>query len=350
MRLAVDAMGGDDAPRAMVQGAIDYARHVPHHTVVLVGREADIEACLAREGTRLPNIAVEHAPDIIGMAEKIQALKEKPGDSMNRCALLVKEGKADAMVLCGNTGCSVAAAQLHLRRVPGVKRAGILTPLPKPSGSTWICDAGANSVGKPEHLVQFAEMAVAFLEAVYRTPSPKVGVLSNGEEEGKGTDLTHETLDLMRKTSLNLVGYVEGHDIFAPNVDVVVCDGFTGNIVLKTCEGLEGGLRRIIREEINRGFFSRLGGLLAKPAFAGVRRRVDWRHVGGCFLLGVNGVCIIGHGRSNRLAVFHALDQAARCVEAKVMDTLRARFKEAGAGEVAAASSAAPLPTPSAIP
>jgi phosphate acyltransferase len=333
MRLAVDAMGGDDAPRAMVQGAVDYARKVPHHDVVLVGRQADIDACLAHEGGRPANIQVEHAPEIIGMAEKIGALKEKPNDSMNRAALLVKEGKADVMVLCGNTACSVAAAQLHLRRIPGVKRAGILTPLPKPAGSTWICDAGANSVGKPEHLAQFAELSASFLKAAYGMGNPRIGVLSNGEEEGKGTDLTHETMELLRKTSLNLVGFVEGHDIFGGNVDVVVCDGFTGNIVLKVCEGLEGGLRRIIKEEINRGFVTKMGGLLSRPAFEGVRRRVDWRHVGGCFLLGVDGACVIGHGRSNRLAVFHALGQAARCVENKVMFAMRERFKELHAAE-----------------
>lgn len=327
MRLALDAMGGDDAPRAMVQGAIDYARAYPQHTVVLVGRESDLKASIQNEGGAPANVEIEHAPETIGMAEKIQALKERPNDSMNRSALLVKQGKADAMVLCGNTGCSVAAAQLHLRRVPGVKRAGILTPLPKPSGSSWICDAGANSQNKPEHLAQFAEMAVVFLERVYGVAKPKVGVLSNGEEEGKGNDLTHETLALLRKTSLNVVGNVEGHDLFTPNVDIAVCDGFTGNLVLKTCEGLEAGMRNIIREEIGKGFFTRLGGLLAKPAFAGVRRRIDWRFVGGCFLLGVDGVCIIGHGRSNRVAVFHALKQAASSVDKQVMAALREHFK-----------------------
>jgi glycerol-3-phosphate acyltransferase PlsX len=334
MRLALDAMGGDDAPRAMVQGAVDYARQFPHHEVVLVGRQADIDACLAKEGARHANIHVEHAPDIIGMAEKIQALKEKPNDSMNRSALLVKEGKADAMVLCGNTGCSVAAAQLHLRRIPGVKRAGILTPLPKPSGSTYICDAGANSVGKPEHLAQFAEMSSSFLKVAYGYPNPRVGVLSNGEEDGKGNELTHGTLELLRATNLNLVGYVEGHDIFGGNVDIVVCDGFTGNVVLKACEGLEAGLRRIIKEEINRRFLTKMGGLLSRPAFEGVRERVDWRNVGGCFLLGVDGVCVIGHGRSNRLAVFHALGQAARCVEKKVMDAMRELLKDINAAEL----------------
>jgi glycerol-3-phosphate acyltransferase PlsX len=327
MRLALDAMGGDDAPRAMVRGAMDYARAHPTHTVILVGREGDIASSLEAEGGPLPNIAIEHAPEVIGMAEKMQALKDKPNDSMNRSAQLVKQGKADAMVLCGNTGCSVASAQLHLRRIPGVKRAGILTPLPKPSGSTWICDSGANSVGKPEHLAQFAEMAAAFLTKVYGVANPRVGVLSNGEEDGKGTELTSEALELLRKTSVNLVGYVEGHDLFSAEVDVVVCDGFTGNIVLKCCEGLEVGLRRIIKEEIHRGFFTKLGGLLCKPAFAGVKRRIDWRNVGGSILLGVAGVTIIGHGRSDRVAVLNALKQAAKAVETGAVQGLRERFR-----------------------
>lgn len=329
MRLALDAMGGDDAPRAMVRGALDYARAHPSHTVILVGREPDIVASLKAEGPTPSNVVIEHAPEVIGMADKIAALKEKPNDSMNRCAQLVKQGKADGMILCGNTGCSVAAAQLHLRRIPGVKRAGILTPLPKPSGSSWICDSGANSVGKPEHLAQFAEMSAAFLTKVYGVANPKVGVLSNGEEDGKGTELTSETLELLRKTNLNLVGYVEGHGLFSPNVDVVVCDGFTGNIVLKCCEGLEGGLRRIIKEEIMRGFWTKLGGLLTKAAFAGVKKRVDWRNVGGCFLLGVDGVTIIGHGRSDRVAVYNAFCQAAKVVETRAVEGLREHFKSA---------------------
>ncbi|MBA3684909.1 MAG: phosphate acyltransferase PlsX [Planctomycetes bacterium] len=327
MRLALDAMGGDDAPAAMVQGAIDYARACPTHCVVLVGRESDIRTAIAAEGGAPANVDIEHAPEVIGMADKIDALKEKPDDSMNRCAQLVKQGKADAMVLCGNTGCSVASAQLHLRRVPGIKRAAILTPLPKPTGHTWVIDCGANAVGKPEQLVQFAEMTALFLQAAYGKPRPKIGVLSIGEEDEKGNELTHETLKLLRATALNVVGNVEGHHLYNTDVDIVVCDGFTGNIVLKTSEGVEAALRTIIKEEVEKRFWARIGYLLMKPAFAGVKRRVDWRQVGGCPLLGVDGITIIGHGRSNRLAVFHALRQAAHCVDTKVMETLRARFR-----------------------
>lgn len=317
-------MGGDDAPRAMVQGALDYARACPDHQVILVGREPDIRVHL---GNGPGNISIEHAPEVVGMADKIHALKDKPNDSINRAAQLVKQGKADAMILCGNTGCSVGAAQLHLRRVPGVKRAGILTPLPKPTGHTWVCDCGANSAGKPEHLVQFAEMTVAFLQAAYGKANPKVGVLSIGEEDEKGDDLRHETLELLRKTPLNVVGNVEGHHIYNSDVDVVVCDGFTGNIVLKTSEGVVGAISQILKEEIHKSVRTKVGAALMKPAFDGLRQRTHWSLVGGCLLLGVDGICIIGHGRSDRVAVYHALRQAAHCVQTKVMDAMRSRFQ-----------------------
>ena len=327
MRLVLDAMGGDDAPRAMVQGAIDYAREHPGHEVILVGREADIRACLDSERVRLPNVLIEHTPDIIGMADKIQALKDKPNDSMNRSAQLVKQGKADAMVLCGNTACSVAAAQLHLRRVPGVKRAGLLTPLPTPKSHTWLCDCGANAVGKPEHLAQFAEMSSAFLEVAMGVQRPRVGVLSIGSEDGKGDELTNETLELLRRTNLNLVGNVEGHDIYTGDVDIVVCDGFTGNVVLKASEGVYEAIVTILKEEIYGSMRTKVGAKLMKPAFDGLRRRTHWSLVGGVLLAGVDGVTIIGHGRSNRVAVYHALRQAARCVETKVIEAMRARFR-----------------------
>ena len=191
MRLALDAMGGDDAPRAMVQGAFDYCSAHPEQSVILVGRDADIRAVVAKDfhGVLLSNVVIEHTPEVIGMAEKLKALKERPDDSMNRCAQLMKTKKADAMVLCGNTGCSVGAAQLHLRRIPGVKRAGILVPMPNPKGHTWVCDMGANAECRAEHLAQFAVMTVAFLESVYGKQNPRVGVLSIGEEDDKGVAL-----------------------------------------------------------------------------------------------------------------------------------------------------------------
>jgi glycerol-3-phosphate acyltransferase PlsX len=324
MRLALDAMGGDHAPQAIVDGGLDYARAHPDQTVILVGRTDDIERCLqAQRGPRPGNVEVHHAPDVIGMGDKIQALKDKPDDSMNACARLVKDGVADGMVLCGNTGCSVAAAQLHLRRIKGVKRAGILTPLPTVHGTAWVIDCGANATGKPEHLVQFGEMAAAFLGCFSRLEKPAVGLLNIGSEEDKGDDLVGETYHLLKESELNFKGNIEGNDIFKGTVDVVVCDGFTGNIVLKSSEGVASAIGRIIEQEIRKGGpLVKLGYLLMKPAFAGLKRRTHWSVVGGCLLLGVNGVTVIGHGRSDRVAVAAALGQAARCVETQVIARL----------------------------
>ena len=330
MRIALDAMGGDDAPRAMVQGALDWAKLNPTHQVILVGRTMDIQDVLRRESPQgtPANVLIEDAPEVIGMAEKIKALKERPDDSMNRSAKLVKSGGADAMVLCGNTGCSVAAAQLHLRRIPGVKRAGILVPLPTVSGKhTWCCDMGANAECRPEHLVQFAEMTSALLESVYGRMNPRVGVLSIGEEDEKGVVLTQETRTLLEQTKLNFIGNVEGHHIYDGTVDVVVCDGFTGNIVLKVSEGVFDAVVNILKQEIGNSVRNQIGAAVMRPAFRALKQRAHWSTVGGCPLVGVDGVTIIGHGRSDRVAVCNALEQAAKCVTGKVIDRLRAYYK-----------------------
>ncbi|GDY11334.1 phosphate acyltransferase [Planctomycetota bacterium] len=343
IRLALDAMGGDHAPVAMIQGAIDFAQANPDHHIVLVGRGHDIESCLKAEAKAhkrgLPTtLSIEDAPEVIGMADKITALKEKPNDSMNRCAQLVKAGKADGMVLCGNTGCSVAAAQFHLRRIPGVKRAGILVPLPTPKLHTWICDGGANTVCRPEHLVQFAELSAAYLETACKRPNPKIGVLSIGEEDVKGHELQQSALELLRKTDLNIVGNVEGHDIYTGDIDIVVCDGFTGNVVLKTSEGVLEAVLKILKEEIYSSLQTKIGGRLVRPAFEALKKRGHWSYIGGCPLVGVDGVVIIGHGRSNRLAVFNALRQAATGVETKVVASMRERLKALAAVEAAGAA------------
>lgn len=326
MRIALDAMGGDAAPQAMVQGAIDYARQHAGHTVFLVGREDDLKSCVQAEGgIGLDNVQIRNATEVIGMGDKIAALKERPDDSMNVSAKLVKDGDADAMVLCGNTGCSVAAAQLHLRRIRGVKRAGILTPLPTLTGHTWVCDCGANAVGKPEHLAQFAEMAASFLRHYQGGIQPKIGILNIGSEDGKGNELTAETMGLLRdRDDLGEICYVEGNHINKGVVDVIVCDGFTGNIVLKTSEGVASAIGAILKEEAHKGILTKIGGLLMKPAVRRLKKRTAWTEVGGCLLLGVDGITVIGHGRSDRTAVANAIRMAARCVDSQIMKHLRA--------------------------
>ncbi|TVR45124.1 MAG: phosphate acyltransferase PlsX [Planctomycetota bacterium] len=323
MRLAIDAMGGDDAPLAIVAGAVDYARLRPAVTVICVGMADAVYQALASCGPTPSNITVYDAPEVIGMGEKITALREKPGDSMNVCTRLLKEGAADAVVLCGNTACSVAAAQLHLGRINGVKRAGILTPLPNAMGTSWVIDCGANATAKPEFLAQWAEMGSAFLECYSGTQRPRIGVLSIGTEEGKGDDLTARTHELLKATDLNVVGLVEGNHIFDGSVDVVVCDGFTGNVLLKSAEGIAAAVGSIIKEGVAKSFRAKIGAWLMKPAFDHFRNRTHWSKVGGALLAGVNGIVVIGHGRSNATAVTNALIQAERCVDRNLIATIR---------------------------
>lgn len=344
MRLALDAMGGDHAPKAMVEGGFDYALAHPDQRVVLVGIREQVAAEIAATGKALrrdppANLEVEHAPEVIGMADKITAVRERPNDSINRCAALLKAGEADAVIYCGNTGCSGAAAQLHFRCIPGIKRAGIISPLPTLQDPVWVLDTGFNSACKAENLVQFAQMGVVFLRHYAEKSNPRVGVLSNGAEEGKGDELATEALSLLRQTTLNVVGNIEGNHIFEGVADVVVCDGFTGNVMLKTCEGAAWLLTSLIRREVNHSLVAKAGALVLKPSLRRMFRHVDWNYVGGVPLLGVNGITIIGHGRSSRLAVFHALRQAARCVSTGIIKHMVETFSQRtnGSGSGAAA-------------
>jgi glycerol-3-phosphate acyltransferase PlsX len=327
VRIALDGMGGDDAPAAMVAGAVDYVQANPDHTVVLVGIEDRLNALLQEHGGGWPRerIEVHHAPEVVGMDAKIEALKEFPENSISVAARLVKSGEADAMVLCGNTACSVAAAQLNLRRIPGVLRAGILTPMPTVQEGkwTWVVDCGANAVGKPEHLVQWGQLACAYLQGE-GNDRPSVGILSIGSEDGKGDELTQKTAELVRATDVNYHGLIEGNDIFKATVDVVLCDGFTGNIMLKTAEGTAAMVGDVLKEEYKRSPLRMLGGLLSRGVFGRLRARTHWSLVGGCPLVGVDGITIIAHGRSDRVAVKNALRQAAGSIEHGTLDRLRA--------------------------
>ncbi|TVR15239.1 MAG: phosphate acyltransferase PlsX [Planctomycetota bacterium] len=324
MRLAIDAMGGDDAPDAIIEGVVDYARAHPEVSVLAVGQSDAIYHSLGKLGATPANVVIHEAPEVIAMGDKITALRDKPNDSMNTCARLLKEGGADAMVLCGNTACSVAASQLHLGRINGVKRAGILTPLPHINGTTWVIDCGANSTAKPEYLVQWAEMGAAFVTCYSGITAPRVGVLSIGTEEGKGDDLTAQSLELLKQhANLNLIGLVEGNHVFNDTVDVVVCDGFTGNVLLKSAEGTASAIGQIIKDGIHKSLRAKLGAWLMRPAFDHLKQRTHWSNVGGALLVGVNGITVIGHGRSNRVAVAHALRQAQRCVQGNLIQTMR---------------------------
>jgi glycerol-3-phosphate acyltransferase PlsX len=322
-RIAIDAMGGDDAPGVVVRGAYRAAQAHPDWVMLLVGDEAPVRAALNAAGTELPNIAIVHAPEVIGMDEHpVEALKAKRNASLPVGVGMVQQGKADAIMSAGNTGALVAAATLMLRNLQGVRRAGIATSLPSLKGRVVIMDVGANVQAKPKHLVQYGTMGEIFYRNVLAAPEQavKVGLLSVGGEEGKGNALVRETHSLLTQSPVDFIGNVEGHEIFEGRAEVVVCDGLVGNIVLKTAEGLSDILMRMFMTHAARTE------LVKEDTFKATMKSlavdIDWREVGGAVLLGVNGVVVIAHGRSDERAIASAIRIAAGCANAHVNDKI----------------------------
>jgi len=305
--VAVDAMGGDHAPGPEVAGAVLAARtwNIP---VVLVGQQERVAGELAGHKVDGLDITIHHASEVVGMHDSASDAIRKKKDSSIRVAFeLVREGVASAVVSTGNSGATMAAGMFLLKRIPGIDRPAIATVIPNLKGQTLVLDVGGNVDCKPLHLVQFALMGSVYVRQMFGTDSPRIGVLSNGEEESKGNDLTRETHKLLKETPLNYLGYVEGGDIFKGSADVVVCDGFAGNIVLKTAEGLADAMGKMLKTEFNSRILSRLGYLLARPAFQGFRKRVDYAEYGGAPLLGIQGTGMICHGKSSPRAVMNAI-------------------------------------------
>jgi glycerol-3-phosphate acyltransferase PlsX len=323
MRIVVDAMGGDYAPPVVVEGAVAAAREFGAE-VILVGREEAVRAELAKHDTSGLALPVVHASQVIEMQEHpARAVKAKPDSSMSVGLRLVKDGQADAFVTAGNTGGALAAALFTLGRISGIKRPALATIFPTMKGFCLLLDVGANTDCKPDWLFQFALMGSLYAERVLGWPNPRVGLVSNGEEETKGNELVQAAHQLLKASALNFVGNVEGKDIAPHLADVIVTDGFTGNVIIKLSEGLGAMMKQIIREEIMRSPVSKLGGLLAQGAFARMGDRTDYSEYGGAPLLGVDGVVIIGHGRSNAKAVKNAVRVAIRAVEQQVVDAIR---------------------------
>jgi glycerol-3-phosphate acyltransferase PlsX len=321
MPIAVDAMGGDFAPQCAVAGAVR-AAVADRASILLVGDRARIEAELARhpEAARLDGrIAIVHAEEVVGMDEPaITPIRKKRRSSIRICAETVKDRRAEAMVTAGNTGAAMIAAKMVIGTLPGVNRPALAAVFPNPHGHTVVLDVGANVDSKPEHLREFAVMGHFYAQEVIHTPSPRIGLLSIGEEEGKGTDLTREVFRVLKTTGLNFVGNVEGRDVFNGSVDVIVCDGFVGNVLLKSAESLAELMGRMLREELSRGLRSKLGYLLSRPGFDRFRQRVDYAEYGAAPLLGISGGCFIGHGRSNPQAIHSAIRRAVEFANAKL--------------------------------
>jgi glycerol-3-phosphate acyltransferase PlsX len=328
MQIAVDAMGGDHAPRAVVRGAYMAARE-DRVRVLLVGHRDRIAPELARCGPPADRIELVHAEEAVAMDEPAAAaVRKKRSSSLRLCAELVKEGRAQAMVTAGNTGAAMIAAKMVIGTIVGVDRPALAAVVPSASGRTVLLDAGANVDTRPALLRQFAVMGHFYAQEVLRVRSPRIGLLSIGEEEGKGTELTREVFRVLKTTGLNFVGNVEGGDLFNAAVDVVVCDGFVGNAVLKSAESLAQLLGRMLRDELKRSVRTRIGFLLAKPAFDNLRRRTDYREYGAAPLLGIEGGCFIGHGRSNSRAMQNSIRRAVEFCNAQVHVKIRDKVAE----------------------
>lgn len=325
MRIAVDAMGGDHAPAAAVDGAVQVARDLGLE-IVLVGQKAAIQPELARHDTSGLPVTIYHASEVVDMDEHpAAAVKAKKDSSMVVAMEMLKRREVDAFFSAGNSGGVLAAALFRLGRIRGIKRPALSTIFPSqsPQGHSFVLDIGANTDCKPEYLVQFALMGSIYAERVLGVARPRVAILSNGEEEGKGNQLVQETVPLLKASPLNFVGNAEGKDIPWGIADVVVTDGFTGNVAIKLAEGVVKYLLDVLKEELMAHNVSKVGAVLAKPAFAAVKRRLDYREYGGAPLLGVDGVVIVGHGRSDALAIRNGIRMAAQTVENGVLEAIK---------------------------
>jgi phosphate acyltransferase len=336
-RIALDAMGGDNAPAQIVEGAVRAARELSM-SITLVGPEPVVRAELAKHPTSGLDLTIVHADEVIGMDEHpAEAVRAKRRNTMTVALEQVRDGRAIAAVSAGNSGAMLAASLFTLRRIPGIDRPALGGVFPAAGGRrTLVADIGANTDSRPAYLVQFALMGSIYMEKVFGVANPRVGLLANGEEETKGDQLVQEAHKLLKAAAgpagLNFIGNVEGRDVNAGTVDVVVCDGFVGNVLLKVSEGLSKLLLDSIKSAIKSNPVTLVGGALAQPAFGKVRREFDYEEYGGVPLLGINGVSIVSHGRSGAKAIVSALRVARQAAEAEVPQLIAQGMARIAAG------------------
>ena len=339
--LAIDCMGGDHGPAVTVPAALRFLESNPAAGVILVGLRDAIDGELRRHGTApSQRIAVRHATEVVAMDESpATAVKRKKDSSMRVAIDLVKSGEAHAAVSAGNTGALMATAHFVLRTLPGIDRPALISVLPTMNGQTYMLDLGASPDCKAEHLLQFAVMGAILVSAVEHRERPRVGLLNIGAEAIKGNQVVKQAADLLRASELNFVGNVEGDGIFRGEVDVVVCDGFVGNVALKTSEGLARMMGTFLREEFTRNPLRRVAALFAWPAIAAFRRRVDPRRYNGATLLGLKGVVVKSHGSADRLAFCRAIERAAEEVRNGVLERITERLAVAESAALAEVAS-----------
>lgn len=331
IKIAVDGMGSDNSPESEVQGAIEAARDYDVH-VILVGKESVLRPLVNQRSLGSLPIEVRHASQVIAMDESpAAALRKKKDSSIRVAADLVREGFASGLVSAGNTGAVMAISKLVLGAVPGVDRPALAAVLPTLKGHAVMLDVGANVACKPHHLVQFAVMGHLFSKIIVKIPSPRVGLMSVGEEESKGNDLTKEVHKTLKGTTLNFIGNIEGGDIYNGRADVIVCDGFTGNVALKTSEGLVEAVLKLLKDELSSNFQAKVGAILSRQSLRRLKKRLDYSEYGGAPLIGLRGVSIICHGRSSSNAVKNAIRVAKEFAENQVNARLEADLTELNA-------------------
>ena len=324
MRIAVDVMGGDHGCGVIIAGVkAALLENKDITTIYLVGNKADIHAALPPRGFRDHRVRIVHATEVVEMEDKpVVALRKKKDSSIGRAAELVRDGQADALISLGNTGGIFAAGTFKVGRILGVDRGCIATVIPRQGSEFVLLDAGAITECKPLHLAQFAVMGSVYCREILKHKNPRVGILSNGTEDSKGNDLTLEAFRLCKKLDLNFIGNVEGHDLFKDHVDVVVCDGFVGNIVLKTIESLAVGMFSMLKRELMHNTQRKLGAYLAKDAFHAIRKRMDPEVHGGAPLLGFNGLVFKSHASARERAVASAIRVTCNAVKNHINQTI----------------------------
>ena len=320
MKIALDAMGGDFGPPNLVGGAVLALREYRRiGKLFLVGDSKQIEAEVKKQRCNESRVEIVHASQVVGMSDRaVESVRRKKDSSVSRAVDLVKHGQADAIVSAGHTGAAVAASKIKLRTLPGIDRPGIAAILPTETNVFVLIDAGANIDARPYHLLQYAIMGSVYSRHVLGYAKPSVGLISLGEEDVKGNELTKEVFKMLKRSSLNFVGNIEGRHLFEDPVEVVVCDGFVGNVILKTCESISVAIFTWLKHELMRSTKRKVGAFLAKNAFLEIKDKTNYEEYGGSPLLGVNGICIIAHGASTPLAIKNALRVAAESIEHQV--------------------------------
>ncbi len=328
MKIVLDAMGSDNHPEPEVLAAVEAAKRFGDE-IFLVGNQEKLTPLLEKHNPSKHPVTLVHAPEVFEMSDKISgSALRRAENSMGIGMELIKSGEADAFVTAGNTGGAMAIGLARLGRIRGVKRPALCAVFPTKTGQAVVTDVGANAICKPNFLLQFATMGSIYAQTVLKIDNPRVGLISNGEEAGKGNDLVKETYPLLKESGLNFIGNIESKELFGGEVDVAVTDGFTGNVLLKTSEAVSKLMTEKLKEYLMDGFLTKMGALLAKPAFGKLRKDLNPAEVGAVPLLGLDGLVFVGHGRSDQRAIYSAIMKARIAVEANLLEKVRQSIME----------------------